>query len=305
MKGSYLYLNFIQLQYVIKTIELGSFSRAAKALHVTQSTLSKSVQNIEQTLNLEIFIRDRNNLIPTEAGLSLHRDWSSIIQSMEESIENARFFSGGTLGTLKIGVLNSHKSEAYLWDYTEEFREQYPKVALTIESNGPDVLHKKLIEHELDVIFTVRYDVETLFWRDHHIEIIKDTPLTVCMRKDHPKAEKEVWDVEDLKDSNLIVISSLHVPSYNSMLVELCLQHGFFPNIHYNAQSANSQIYNLAGKNDVFICDKYHIDYDAPNVVFRPLGGTHSGVAMVWQSEDKPYLKEFLDIVLKHSKEDQ
>ena len=299
MKRSYMYLSFNQLWYVIKTIELGSFSKAAKALNVTQSTLSKSVQNMEQTLNLEIFTRDRNNLIPTEAGMSLYRSWIDILKMMEESVEIARYFPGGMQGALKIGVLNSHKSEAYLWEYTECFRKKYPNISLMIESDTPDSLHKKLIENELDVIFTVRYDVETLLWEGHHIEIVKDTPLTVCMRRDNPKCDKEEWEVKDLKDCNLIVISALHVPSYNSMLVELCLRHGFFPNIIYNARSANSQVYNLAGKNDVFVCDKYHIDNDSNYCISRPLKDTHSGVAMVWRNEEKPYLKDFVDMVLK------
>ena len=67
-----------------------------------------------------------------------------------------------------------------------------------------------------------------------------------------------MWEVKDLKECNLVMISALHLPSYNSMIVELCLKYGFFPNIVYNAQNAASQIYNLLIENAVFICDKYH-----------------------------------------------
>ena len=59
-----------------------------------------------------------------------------------------------------IGVLDIHKSEAYLWEYMEKFREQYPGVGLDIESERPEILHRQLMENELDVIFTVRYDME-------------------------------------------------------------------------------------------------------------------------------------------------
>ena len=64
------------------------------------------------------------------------------------------------------------------------------------------------------------------------------------MRADNPLVDKQVWEVKDLKECNLVMISALHLPSYNSMIVELCLKYGFFPNIVYNAQNAASQIYN-------------------------------------------------------------
>ena len=111
----------------------------------------------------------------------------------------------------------------------EKFREQYPGVGLDIESERPEILHRQLMENELDVIFTVRYDMERSGLDGNHVAFIKDTPLTVCMRTDHPLRDKDVWTVEDLKTSNLVVISALHLPSYQSMLIDLCRMHGFYP----------------------------------------------------------------------------
>ena len=147
------------------------------------------------------------------------------------------------------------------------------------------------------LIFTVRYDMETISWTGHHMELVKETPFTVCMRADNPLVDKQVWEVKDLKECNLVMISALHLPSYNSMIVELCLKYGFFPNIVYNAQNAASQIYNLLKENDVFICDKYHKDYGSSHVISRPIKNTKSGVVMVWKNERKKYLCQFIDVV--------
>ena len=77
-------------------------------------------------------------------------------------MEDARRYMGGRSESLKIGVLDSHKSESYLWEYVEAFHDLYPDISLAVESERPEVLHKKLMENELDVIFTVRYDMETI-----------------------------------------------------------------------------------------------------------------------------------------------
>lgn len=246
---------------------------------------------------MELFIREKNNLIPTEAAKNLYQVWKKMIVEMQEAVEDARRYMGGRSESLKIGVLDSHKSESYLWEYVEAFHDLYPDISLAVESERPEVLHKKLMENELDVIFTVRYDMETISWTGHHMELVKETPFTVCMRADNPLVDKQVWEVKDLKECNLVMISALHLPSYNSMIVELCLKYGFFPNIVYNAQNAASQIYNLLKENDVFICDKYHKDYGSAHVISRPIKNTKSGVVMVWKNERKKYLCQFIDVV--------
>lgn len=297
MKNEYMNLSFYQMWYFICAMELGSYSKASQKLNVTQSAISKTIQNIEQNLQVQLFAREKNILVPTEAGKSLYRSWKDVISTMQESVEVARRHMGGDIKKLNIGVLDIHKSEAYLWEYMEKFREQYPGVGLDIESERPEILHRQLMENELDVIFTVRYDMETISWTGHHMELVKETPFTVCMRADNPLVDKQVWEVKDLKECNLVMISALHLPSYNSMIVELCLKYGFFPNIVYNAQNAASQIYNLLKENDVFICDKYHKDYGSAHVISRPIKNTKSGVVMVWKNERKKYLCQFIDVV--------
>ena len=89
----------------------------------------------------------------------------------------------------------------------------------------------------------------------------------------------------------------MHLPSYQSMLIDLCRMHGFLPNIVYNVNNASSLVYNLHEKNDVFICDRYHKDTDCLHIVSRPIADTHSGVAMVWRKNDKQYLREFLNLI--------
>ena len=89
MKDAYMNLSFYQMWYFIRTIELGSYSRASQDLNVTQSTLSKCIQNIEQNLKMELFIREKNNLIPTEAAKNLYQVWKKMIVEMQEAVEDA------------------------------------------------------------------------------------------------------------------------------------------------------------------------------------------------------------------------
>lgn len=286
-----------QMMYFIQTVECGTYSKVSRKLNISQSALSKSIKTMERDLNIQLFFRDKNNLIPTESGQALYHSWKKIIRQTEESVMNIHRFWDGKQGTLKIGVPDSHRSEFYLWEYTEAFHRRCPNVALNIEIFETDELYKYLQENELDLIFTVCYDARMTCDKYCKTALVRECPLFACMKKSHPLAEKELWSIEDLKECNLIMLSNLQALSYNTMIVDLCMEYGFFPNIVYNAKSIRAMIYNLVQDNDIFILDKYHVNYDSDHIVTRPLKDTHSGVVMAWKNGEKEYLKCFIDTV--------
>ena len=57
-----------QLKYFVKTAELLSFSKAAKALYITQSTLSQQIKQLEDELDMALFFRNNHKVTLTEAG---------------------------------------------------------------------------------------------------------------------------------------------------------------------------------------------------------------------------------------------
>ena len=60
-----------QLKYFVKAAETLNFSEAAKALFITQSTLSQQIRQLEQEMNAQLFMRNSHNVSLTEAGEEL------------------------------------------------------------------------------------------------------------------------------------------------------------------------------------------------------------------------------------------
>lgn len=294
----YFNLSFNQMWYFVKIIENRSLVKTAQNLHVTQSTLSKSILSLEHNLNIQLFIRDKKTMIPTDAGKILYSKWTHIISQIERSLEEARSYTGDIFSSLHIGVLDSHKSESYLPDIINMFHEKYPSTQIGVESAPPITLRTKLEKKELDIIFTVRYDVENASWSNFRTALFQECPLLLSMLPNNPLAKKERITVNDLRPCNLIVISSLHVPTYNIMLTQLCNEYGFEPKIIYSTLNANSQIYNLQNADDAFILDKYHRDYNVPGTISVPIKDTKSGVAIAWNPRnEKKSLRDFLGII--------
>jgi LysR family nitrogen assimilation transcriptional regulator len=60
-----------QLRYFSMVARMSSFSRAATALKMTQSSLSKQIGNLEDHLGKRLLVRNGRGVVPTEAGLRL------------------------------------------------------------------------------------------------------------------------------------------------------------------------------------------------------------------------------------------
>ena len=60
-----------QLKYFKEACELQNFSEAARVLHISQSTLSQQIKQLEDELDVLLFDRIGKRIVPTEAGLAL------------------------------------------------------------------------------------------------------------------------------------------------------------------------------------------------------------------------------------------
>lgn len=274
--------SFMQVWYFINVMESGSFAGAARLMNVTQSTLRKSISSLESNLEMQLFSRDGKGLSTTEAGRFLYIRWKALLEQIEDDLLHAQCYSGGNRKMLRIGTLTSHRSEEFLLNYVRRFSELCPNCEVEIERTLTDVLRKKLLEGELDAVFTVLYETEHGNWPDCEFRQIRSCPHVAGMLPSNPLAGKKSVTVRELEPMNLISISTLYLPTYNQMLYDLFADEGVRPNIVYQTANASSQVYRLHGPNDVFICDRYHRDYGLPSLVYLPIENTRSGVSMVW-----------------------
>ncbi|MBO0614933.1 LysR family transcriptional regulator [Thiothrix fructosivorans] len=64
-------MNFQVLRYVVAATQVRHFGQAAEVCHVTQPSLSEQIIKFEEYLGVALFIRARNGVIPTQAGLKI------------------------------------------------------------------------------------------------------------------------------------------------------------------------------------------------------------------------------------------
>jgi DNA-binding transcriptional LysR family regulator len=144
-----------QLQYLVALAREKHFTRAAKACHVTQPTLSGRIRQLEQELGVPIVERSQRFIGLTPDGERVLK-WAHAIldnwTAMQQDIAQRRDVAGALRGHLSVGVIPSALPMAALM--AKAIHARHPEVELTILSHSSIDILRQLEEFSIDVGFT-------------------------------------------------------------------------------------------------------------------------------------------------------
>ncbi|MFQ5896382.1 MAG: selenium metabolism-associated LysR family transcriptional regulator, partial [Nitrospinota bacterium] len=192
-----------QLEVFCKVSELKSFSRAARALHLTQPTVSGHVQSLERFLNTRLFDRLGREVQPTRAGRLLYEHARRVLKAREEAVQALEGFLGVIHGELLIAA-STIPGGTLLPPHIGRFKELYPdvRVSLTVLDSQKVIEGVKEGRYEMGMAGARTKDPRLLFRPFGHDELI----LVVC--RDHPLAARSSISVGALEGIPLIVRES-------------------------------------------------------------------------------------------------
>jgi DNA-binding transcriptional LysR family regulator len=100
-------LDLRQLRYAVAAADHGSFYRAARAMDVEQSTLSRSISKLERLVGTVLFDRSRAGVVTTVAGARFIRSARAIVINADQMLASSRAAGQGRAGSLVLGLNSS------------------------------------------------------------------------------------------------------------------------------------------------------------------------------------------------------
>ncbi|MDH6166976.1 DNA-binding transcriptional LysR family regulator [Variovorax boronicumulans] len=97
-------LNLDQLRTLIAIADLGTFSAAAKALHLAQPTVSLHISELESRLGAQLVVRGSRNVTPTAAGAALAERGRRLLRDTDEAIDAVKRQTEGRTGRVRLGT---------------------------------------------------------------------------------------------------------------------------------------------------------------------------------------------------------
>jgi LysR family transcriptional regulator, nitrogen assimilation regulatory protein len=139
-----------QLEYFVRVAELGSFTRAAATLRVSQPVLSRHVRQLELELKTHLLYRNGHGVTPTDSGKRLVAHGKGILHQLDVVRDTLQEEEISPVGKVIVGLPPSvGKLMTVL--LVSKFREQYPNASIGIVEGLTISLHEWLLLGRLDV----------------------------------------------------------------------------------------------------------------------------------------------------------
>ncbi|WP_108944567.1 LysR family transcriptional regulator [Shewanella halifaxensis] len=174
-------------------VEVGNYTRAAEKLHLTQPTLTKIIQRLEEHLQQPLLIRNNQKVIATEAGQRLAVSAKKIVGQWHRLQEEMNSLSGLQTGQLRLGVCPMMGE--MIIDLLSQYRQRFPKIDVTIVELGGYAAEQALLNDTLDLTFTA---LPTTHSQDFYSHNLQGYPLLACLPKNHELALKNSLSWQDL-----------------------------------------------------------------------------------------------------------
>ena len=174
----------------------GGFSSAARALNISQPTLSTQVKALEMHYNIELFSRIGRRVRLTPAGRELYKATVRLHQSEAEAEDLLGSFEGLQTGSLRIAAVGPFHAT----DIIVAFKASYPKIDIIVEFGNSSRSFDRLLSYEADVglIAEVHPDkrVLTLPYSTHEVVVFANAQ--------HPFFKRDSISIKELQNQRVV-----------------------------------------------------------------------------------------------------
>jgi LysR family hydrogen peroxide-inducible transcriptional activator len=194
-----------QLHYLITLSETGHFGRAADRCHVTQSTLSAGLKELESLLGVTLVERTKHHVVITPLGRTIAARAREALRYLEDMADLAAGGAGKLAGPLNLGVIPTI-APYLIPPAVAAVRKAFPDLRLFLREEQTDQLLMRLRDGDIDLaLLALPYDIGDLT-----VLKLADEDLVACLPARHPLAAHKTLTPATLAKAPLLTLEDGH-----------------------------------------------------------------------------------------------
>ncbi|VVN66245.1 LysR family transcriptional regulator [Pseudomonas fluorescens] len=138
-------------RYFLAVARQRNFTRAAEQLGIAPPTLTRQIQDMENTLGTRLFLRQQRQVSLTEAGAVLMIEAEATVRQFEFAQLNAQRAGRGETGHIELGYVASAVYSGLLQKQVQSFSREYPDVSLSVRESPMAALPGLIAEGRFDI----------------------------------------------------------------------------------------------------------------------------------------------------------
>ncbi len=213
-----------QMRFFLVLAEELHFWKTSEKMYISQSSLSRQIQGLEEELGFKLLERDKRNVKLTESGKFLQERWGVLLDELERTNTQAKKISLGTSGLISIGYPGSISS-TFLPELLKTFTAEMPDMKIELVEPTDATNEKLLLDYNIDIAFSrdmVRHPAlsSTKLYSE---------PVCLVVPENHWLNKNTFEDLRSLENENFILSSLHHTTFFASLLRKIFSTYGFEP----------------------------------------------------------------------------
>ena len=216
-------MNIQKFMAFVKTVEFGSFTKAAESLSYTQSGVSRMINDLEKEWRVSLLERDRSGVRLTSDGLRLLPLAKRVCEDYQKLQMQVDDLNGLQSGLIRIGTFSSVATH-WLPKIIQKFQQDYPGIDYDLQLGYYPDIERWIADGSVDCGF-LRLPTNPEF---ETIELQKDK-LLVVLPENHPFAAAEKFPVAELCNYPFMMLEK----GASAEISEIFERNGISPRVHF------------------------------------------------------------------------
>lgn len=264
-------LDLRSIEHALAVVEHLSFRRAADAIGISQSSISKRVAALEDKIGVALFERHHFGVRVTYAGQRFFDLVTAALEQLDQATLAAGEIGRVESGRLSIGILSSLAS-GFLPLLIKTFGVQHPDVEIIIEDCTISNSMERLRDKSLDLIFTVSSVVTS----DCESQQLWNERIFIALPMGHPLCDRKTVDWSDLESEIIILNQTASWRTYYDDGLQKWASLARQLDIRRFSVARDTLMHMVALGRGVSLTSDAAVAVQFPGVVFRPLAGEGS-----------------------------
>jgi DNA-binding transcriptional LysR family regulator len=227
------------LRAFVEVVRQGGFTEAAKVVFTTQSTVSKSVKQLEEELGIKVLDRIGTKSTLTAAGEIVFRRAVQMLGIRDDLVAELDSLQGLKRGVLRVG-LPAVGSDILFAPIFASFRSRFPGIDIQLIERGSRELEEVLRSGQVEIAGLLQPVPEEF----ERVAVLNQPVVAACSRS-HPLADRDRVDLRELSNDPFILFNSGF--TMHDIVVNACDRAGFSPKVIAQSSQINFMLRLAAG----------------------------------------------------------
>ena len=281
-------MNLDQVRYFLRLADKLHFWQTAEHLNMTQSSLSRHIQSLENELGFRLFERNQRSVRLTAAGQLLQVEWQRLLPELEAVQRHAQQISAGEVGSLRIGHIGA-VAHAWLPKLLTGFTARYPLVQLELIEVIATESEQRLLTYQVD-LGVWRHPAESPALASEQLFL---EPLALVVPDHHWLQEETFTSLADLHEERFVLPALNGDSPYVRALGQLFAQYGYQPQLTIASDFGATILSLVAAGLGISVLPMSYAGSPMQGLRFIELPH-HSPVFMVWRPDDRSAVLQHL-----------